>query len=407
MATQFFRREVALHPLVRDNELVGLVDKYQADPNTASNPSFALPRNPLEVLLTFGGWSEGSAVVTVSIHNPVTASWQEAELELPVSWAYMEAVYLAGSVYLVGGRASLDELRTHRQLWRLDLGCLTWHQLNCLSVGRNYVSAVLLDGSIYAIGGNNGRTRLNSVERYDVAANQWFPVPNMRWMRSDATAVVLDGSIYVMGGFDGFAPTHSVEEYNPANKRWSMVRPMQEKRSGLKAVAWRSRIYVVGGWDGTNRLSSCEMYDPTTRRWTQLASMKTARSNHSLAVVDDRLVVAGGYDGTSTTAQAESYHWETNTWSPLSPLPAKRSALSCCTAPLAALGTKLRERLVSRANSPLGPPTNPEQGGGHEAHHEEMEGMEADPEFEMFEESDSDEEAGYMGHNFPYESDED
>ena len=95
--------------------------------------------------------------------------------------------------------------------------------------GRNYVSAVLLNDSIYAIGGNSGHLRLNSVERYDIAANQWYSAPAMRWMRSDAAAVTLNGTIYVMGGFDGFAPTATMEQYTPGQRKWSMGSSMPEK----------------------------------------------------------------------------------------------------------------------------------------------------------------------------------
>ncbi len=409
MATQYFRRRVALHPLLRDTPLPTLVDEYQTAPSSGNLlPAFAIPRNTSEVLLTFGGWSEGSAVMSVSVYNPVLNSWLDAELQLPLSWAYMAAVYEAGRVYLVGGRASLEEQRAHRQLWRLDLATLTWHKLNLLLHSRNYLSAVLLNGNIYAVGGNNGRTRLNTVERYDIEANQWSAVPSMRYMRSDAAAVVLGGSIFVMGGFDGFNPVDTVEEYKakPGGK-WELIRHMSEPKSGIKALAWRNKIYVTGGWNGSLRLRSCEAYDPVTRRWTQIGSMRTARSNHSMAVVNGRLVVAGGYDGTSTTAQVEMYDWETDTWSEVCPLAAKRSALSCCTVPLAALGPQLRERLLSRAaNSQQDPATlNPEQGtGAHAGGHHHMEGLETEAEFELFGDSDSEDEnmegaLDWEGHN--------
>jgi hypothetical protein len=96
----------------------------------------------------------------------------------------------------VGGKSGREELRTNRQLWRLDLNTLTWQQLNSMEINRDCVSAVLLNGSIYAIGGNSGHLRLNSVERYDIASNQWYAAPRMRMVRTDAAAVVLNGCIY-------------------------------------------------------------------------------------------------------------------------------------------------------------------------------------------------------------------
>jgi len=54
---------------------------------------------------------------------------------------------------------------------------------------------------IYAIGGFNGRTRMNSVERYDPLTNQWEMCPAMVHQRSDASACSLYGRVYVAGGF--------------------------------------------------------------------------------------------------------------------------------------------------------------------------------------------------------------
>jgi len=403
MDTQYFRRRVALHPLLRDSPLPALVDAYQAAPACHPIPAFAAPRNTSEVLLVFGGWSEGNAVMSVSVYNPVLNSWLEAELELPVAWAYMAAVYHAGSVYLVGGRAIMDEARSHRQVWRLHLASLTWHKLTLLQESRNYLSTLLLNGNIYAVGGNNGRTRLNTVERYDISANQWIAAPSMRFMRSDAAAVALNGSIFAMGGFDGFNPVETMEEYKPNTGKWENGKRMSEAKSGIKAVAWRNKIYVTGGWNGNERLRSCEVFDPKTGKWRKIGSMATARSNHSLSVVNGRLVVAGGYDGTSTTAHVEMYDFETDTWSEVCPLAAKRSALSCCTVPLAALGPQLRERLLSRAATSQQDQTllNPEPGTGGGGAPHQMEGLETEAEFQLFGDSDSEDED--MGEAYDWE----
>ena len=131
--------------------------------------------------------------------------------------------------------------------------------------------------------------------------------------------------------------------------------------------------------------------------------MATARSNHSLSVVNGRLVVAGGYDGTSTTAQVEMYDFETDTWSEVCPLAAKRSALSCCTVPLAALGPQLRERLLSRAATSQQDQTllNPEPGTGGGGAPHQMEGLETEAEFQLFGDSDSEDED--MGEAYDWE----
>lgn len=49
---------------------------------------------------------------------------------------------------------------------------------------RCYVSVVELNGFIYAMGGFNGEMRLNSVERYDPATNQWTLIESMNYVSS-------------------------------------------------------------------------------------------------------------------------------------------------------------------------------------------------------------------------------
>ena len=183
--------------------------------------------------------------------------------------------------------------------------------------------------------------------------------------------------------------------------------------SGLKAVAWRGKIVITGGWNGTRRLNSCYSHDPKHKGWHRLGDLNTARSNHSLTVVADQLVVAGGYDGTSTTAVVEVYDPELNIWRVVSPLAARRSALASCSVPLSALERQLREQLVSpdrwlARQQQLAASSN-EQPGGSSSSQEEMEGLETDAEFEMFDDSDLEDDDAYdiidwEGHNL---SDED
>lgn len=45
------------------------------------------------------------------------------------------------------------------------------------------------------MGGFNGRTRLNSAERYDPVLNQWTLIAPMNMMRSDANAAALSDKV--------------------------------------------------------------------------------------------------------------------------------------------------------------------------------------------------------------------
>ena len=58
---------------------------------------------------------------------------------------------------------------------------------------RCYVAVTVLEELLYACGGYDGRTRMQSVERYDPETNQWSLMADMHCRRSDAGAEALNG----------------------------------------------------------------------------------------------------------------------------------------------------------------------------------------------------------------------
>ena len=57
-------------------------------------------------------------------------------------------------------------------------------------------------GHVYAIGGLELQLWQTSarVDRYDIATNQWIPMPELNQGRCDARACLNGDSIYVVGG---------------------------------------------------------------------------------------------------------------------------------------------------------------------------------------------------------------
>jgi hypothetical protein len=52
------------------------------------------------------------------------------------------------------------------------LGCIQIYVVATLMT-RSELGLVMLDGYVYAVGGWDGRSRLDSVERYDPGTNTW------------------------------------------------------------------------------------------------------------------------------------------------------------------------------------------------------------------------------------------
>jgi hypothetical protein len=189
-----------------------------------------------------------------------------------------------------------------------------------------------------------------------------------------------------------------MEQYSPGRNKWSMACAMPEEISGLRAVAWRDRIVITGGWNGIRFLKTCYSYDPKSKGWRRLADMNTARCNHSLTMVGNRLVVAGGCDGTRAINVVEMYDLESNSWRVVSPLAARRAGLGSCAVPLSALDPQLRDQLVSpdnwlaRQHCQLATAQDQLQDNSSQ---EEMEGLEPDAEFEIFDGTDMEDNEGH------------
>ena len=76
---------------------------------------------------------------------------------------------------------------------------------------------------------------LNTVERYDPIANQWYTVASMGTRRNFSTCAVYNGYIYVAGGEDETVELWSVERYDPMTNVWmNDVAAMNNRRSVVR-----------------------------------------------------------------------------------------------------------------------------------------------------------------------------
>ena len=90
----------------------------------------------------------------------------------------------------------------------------------------------MLGNCLYAAGGRDDSSELNTVERYDPSANQWFPVASMMSRRSGVGLAAVNGKLYSVGGFDGSTYLKSVECLDVEANQWKPAAPMNYRRLG-------------------------------------------------------------------------------------------------------------------------------------------------------------------------------
>ena len=97
--------------------------------------------------------------------------------------------------------------------------------------------------SLFSIGGYDGPSYLNTMERFDLAKNVWEEMPSMNSKRAAFGVVAVGNYLYAIGGYnsgseDGlFYILNTMERFNIATQEWEEMPSMKSKRSRLGVVA--------------------------------------------------------------------------------------------------------------------------------------------------------------------------
>lgn len=71
-----------------------------------------------------------------------------------------------------------------------------------MKCSRSGAGVASLGQHIYVIGGYDGKSQLNSVERYDTERDVWENVSSVTIARSALSVTILDSKLYAMGKHD-------------------------------------------------------------------------------------------------------------------------------------------------------------------------------------------------------------
>ena len=206
-----------------------------------------------------------------------------------------------------------------------------WREGPPLNNNRAYHAAVICSGGVYVIGGYNGISRLDSIERIDVAnfcsesmesstRNQWTALTcRLTTARIGCSAVVVHNRyIVVIGGSNGnfLSSVDIIDTAAPSNHTVIVGPSMTVPRSGCASAVVGDRIFVVGGLTGYNGedLKSVEYLEihnpsgnetmntagavfPSSCRWTRhdQLNLSMRRCDHAVVAVGSCLIVMGDF----------------------------------------------------------------------------------------------------------------
>jgi kelch-like protein 10 len=294
------------------------------------------PRIPSLAIFTIGGWSGGAPTSVVEVYDLRANKWFQLPAASPnFLRAYHGTIVIGTKIYIFGG---YDGASFYNSMHMLDAANLEqgWTTLSCMNHARCYVTCCLFRGDIWAFGGLDGTNRVPTVERYNVARNQWDLMPPMRVARSDGSAVVHNGRIFVCGGFDGENVLNTIEYFDEDKRLWNFGARMQLKRSGLSSLSYRGHLTVLGGFNGERRTNRVEYYDDRDMCWKRLPDMNLAKSNFTTIIIGEKLYTFGGYDGGRTVSTVECFDPSREAgheWVFLQPMDLPKSALGVVVLP--------------------------------------------------------------------------
>ena len=272
------------------------------------------PRKCLEkdVLVTVatGGLSKGKSLKSALAYYPEQNTWHQLA-DMNSDRNEHAAVACGRFLYCIGGypRGSSVE--------RFDPLTNTWSQVADL-VQRTFApAAVRCDVKIYVLGGKDGFEALNTVQCYQPNDDSWSLGPAMRHARKALCAVEFEGHLYAIGGCenDNYSLT-TVEKLNMATNEWIEVSPMAQERKYACAAVLGDKIVVIGGFQGTSSsaLSSCEMYCPREDQWSTLTNVNCPRAAGGVVRVKGKIYIFGGRHNGQAIDSVEWYDEENGKW---------------------------------------------------------------------------------------------
>jgi len=150
---------------------------------------------------------------------------------------------------------------------------------------------------------------LASIDRYDIKANKWETIGELKAPRSSNVAVTIADKVYLLAGWDSTPQKendvegrfHStVEVFDLSSEKlstasWSMPLPL---RRALTGIEYKGKILMIGGLGvGASHfelISNVTSIDPETGSATELAPLPFATFAPAAGIIGDELFVFGG-----------------------------------------------------------------------------------------------------------------
>ena len=205
------------------------------------------------IIYLYGGYDHGNATMfnTVFSYNIATDTWTTTGLTSGILRQEFASVVVGNRLYCFGG-FNTGYVSTNAYY---TMGSNTWTDI-APQAGIRYTGCATDGVNIYLVGGQTDAGMLNTVYRYNIAANSWTTLAVLPAAGHSCAVMIVDGYLVVYSGYNNGAYGSAIYTMDLNLGTWKTVvdtGPVQ----GIEGYTQLGRsLYLVGGFDGTARVAS-------------------------------------------------------------------------------------------------------------------------------------------------------
>jgi N-acetylneuraminic acid mutarotase len=247
-----------------------------------------------------GRGSKSGFLSNIEIIEPISGQTKVLHNKL-IPRLYFSAVWDGKhSIYIVGGVSIKDNKLLFEK--RVEVFNTITHEVSFtqpLPAPTRINSAVFLNGNIFVFGGtypSKGRLQASqAVAVLKIAQNKWVRAADMPTAKA-TRAVVKDGLIYVVGGYNGKSSLNTFEKFDPITNKWESLPPMPVGISAHSLTLIKNKLFVFGNY---NDLDSTYSYDFDTLTWKKIDIGYKASRHNATTTLGNVTYVIGGTKGSN------------------------------------------------------------------------------------------------------------
>lgn len=233
---------------------------WAADPNVNGGrvgPGFVSTPTGILYYGGGGGTNGTNASNSAFLYDITGANGNDAPSMISARAQFASATDATAQAYAIGGVS--DQGTNLATVERFNATSNSWTTLTAMPASRSGAGAAFDGtGSIYVVGGSatvSGTSGTNTLYKYTVSTNTWTTLAALPINIRDAAVVFApDGKLDVIGGISNGVTVASVETYDPVANTWAGNTALPAAVSSAAAVVDSlGRVDVIGGFNATKQ----------------------------------------------------------------------------------------------------------------------------------------------------------